>query len=58
MAEFDYKKALEELESIAQTVEDPSTGLGDIDKYIKRSTELVEACRNYLREVREKIESM
>lgn len=50
---FDYTKAIEELEAIAAKVEDPSTGIGDIDKYMKRSQELVEACRAYLRGARE-----
>lgn len=49
MEKFDYDKALEELESIAQKVEDPSTALGDIDRYIKRSTELIAQCREFLR---------
>ena len=50
---FEYSKAIEELEAIAAKVEDPSTGIGDIDKYMKRSQELVEACRSYLRGARE-----
>ena len=50
---FDYAKAVEELEAIAQKVEDPQTGIDDIDKYMKRSQELVAACREYLRGVRE-----
>ena len=50
---FDYTKAIEELEAIAAKVEDPSTGIGDIDKYMKRSQELAEACRAYLRGARE-----
>ena len=53
--EFDYRKAIEELESIALKVEDPNTGIGDIDKYIKRSEELISACRAYLRGAREKL---
>lgn len=53
--EFDYTKAMGELEAIAQKVEDPKTGIGDIDKYMKRSQELVEACREYLRGIRENI---
>ncbi len=53
---FDYAKAVEELESIAAKVEDPQTGLDDIDKYIKRSQELLETCRAYLRGTREKLE--
>ena len=43
--EFDYAKAVEELEAIAAKVEDPQTGIGDIDKYIRRSEELISACR-------------
>lgn len=50
---FDYAKAIEELEQIATKVEDPSTGIGEIDKYMKRSKQLVEACRAYLRGARE-----
>ena len=55
---FDYSKAIEELEVIAAKVEDPKTGIDDIDKYIKRSEELISACRDYLRGVREKVEGM
>ena len=55
---FDYSKAIEELEAIAAKVEDPKTGIEDIDKYIKRSEELISACRDYLRGVREKVEGM
>ena len=55
---FDYAKAMEELETIAAKVEDPKTVIEDIDKYIKRSEELISACRDYLRGVREKVDSM
>ena len=55
---FDYSKAIEEVEAIAAKVEDPKTGIDDIDKYIKRSEELISACREYLRGVREKVEGM
>ena len=54
---FDYAKAMEELESIAAKVEDPSTGVGDIDKYMKRSQQLVAACRDYLRGVRDSLDA-
>ena len=47
---FDYTKAVPK-------VEDPSTSLDDIGALVKRSRELIEACRNYLRSVRESIES-
>ncbi len=39
-------------------MEDPSTSLGDIDKLIARSDELVAACREYLRSAREKAEEI
>ena len=55
---FDYAKAMEELEAIAAKVEDPKTGIEDIDKYIKRSHELVTACREYLRGAREKLDGL
>lgn len=54
---FDYKKAIEELEAMAAKVEDPNTGIDDIDKYMKRSQELLEACRAYLRGAREKCQA-
>ena len=50
--QFDYKKAIEELETIATKVEDPQTGIDDIDKYMKRSQELIAQCREYLRGAR------
>jgi exodeoxyribonuclease VII small subunit len=55
---FDYTKAVEELEQIAAKVEDPKTGIDDIDVYIKRSQELLEACRTYLRSAREKLDTL
>ncbi len=58
MDKFDYKKAVDELEKIAVKVEDPSTGLDDIDRYVKRSGELIASCRAYLRSVRDKADTM
>lgn len=58
MEKFDYAKAMEELEQIAAKVEDPATGLDDIEKYIKRSEELIQGCRKYLRSAREKIDTL
>jgi len=58
MEKFDYKKALEELEKIANLVEDPSTSLDSIDKYIRQSDELIGKCREYLRSSRDKLESL
>lgn len=57
MEKFEYTKAIEELEAMAAKVEDPQTGIGDIDKYMSRSKELIEACREYLRGAREKLEA-
>ena len=57
MDDFDYQKAIAELEKIAEKVEDPSTGLDDIDRYVKQSEELISKCRAYLRTVREKVDS-
>lgn len=56
--EFDYIKAVEELEAMAAKVEDPQTGISDIDEYMKRSQELIEACRAYLRGARQKLDSI
>ena len=57
MEDFDYMKAIASLEEIARKVEDPSTGLGDIDLYVKQSEELISKCRAYLRTVREKVDT-
>lgn len=55
---FDYAEALKELENIVVKVEDPSTGIDDIDRLIRRSDELVAGCREYLRTAREKLEAL
>ncbi len=55
MEVFDYNEAVAEIEAIAARVEDPDTGIEDIDKYIKRSEELIGKCRAYLRGAREKL---
>lgn len=57
MKKFDYAKAMEELEELALKVEDPETGIDDIERLMKRSQELIEACRAYLRGARERLES-
>ena len=57
MQDFDYQKAVAELEEIARKVEDPSSGLEDIDRYVKQSEDLVARCRAYLRTVRDKVDS-
>ena len=55
---FDYAKAVKELEEIAAKVEDPATKLDDIDALVARSKVLLEACRKYLRTVKERIDSL
>ena len=55
---FDYAKAINELEEIAAKVENPETKLDDIDALVARSKELLKDCRNYLRSVRQRIDSI
>ena len=55
---FDYAKAIAELEAIAAKVENPETKLDDIDALVGRSKELLKQCREYLRTVKEKIDSL
>lgn len=56
--DFNYTRAIEELESIAAMVEDPKTGIDDMERHIRRSQELIEACRAWLRGAREKLEAL
>ena len=56
MKEFDYNEAMAELEAIEKKVSDASTPLGEIDCLLKRSAELVDQCRGYLRTMRDKFE--
>ena len=55
---FDYNEAVAELEKIAARVEDPATGLDEIDRCIKRSYELIGRCREYLRTARQKTDNL
>ncbi len=55
---FDYAKAMKELEEIAAKVENPETRLDDIDALVGRSKELLKQCRDYLRTVKDKIDSL
>ena len=57
-AKFDYAKAIAELEEIAAKVENPETKLDDIDALVCRSKELLKQCREYLRTVKDKIDSL
>lgn len=54
-AEFDYTRAMAELEEIAARVENPDTSLDDIGVLVKKSKDLVSRCRAYLRTVRESV---
>ena len=58
MEKFDYSKAVSRLEEIAVKVENPSTAIDDIDRYVAESDALVRKCREYLRGVREKVDSI
>ena len=56
--EFNYNEAIAELEKIAARVEDPATGLDEIDRCIRRSDELIGRCREYLRSARTKTKTL
>ena len=56
--EFDYNEAVAELEKIAARVEDPATGLDEIDRCLRRADELIDACRKYLRSFRTQTEGL
>ena len=55
---FDYNEAVAELEKIAARVEDPATGLDEIDRCIKRADTLIGRCREYLRTTRDQMETL
>ena len=55
---FDYATAIAELDEIAAKVENPETKLDDIDALVGRAKELLKQCREYLRTVKEKIDSL
>lgn len=58
MENFDYDKAVAELDALAARVEDPATGIGDIDKCFERADVLVRGCREYLRSVRDRLDDI
>lgn len=58
MENFDYSKALAELDEIAAKVENPETRLSDIDALVSRSRQLLKDCREYLRTVKEKVDAL
>ena len=55
---FDYAKAIAELDEIARKVENPETKLDDIDALVSRSNDLIKQCRDYLRTVKERIDTL
>lgn len=55
---FDYAAAVAELEKMASRVESADVSIDDIDKYIRRSDELISGCRKYLRSAREKLSGL
>ena len=55
---IDYAKAIAELDEIAAKVENPETKLDDIDALVGRYKELLKQCKDYLRTVKEKIDSL
>ncbi len=56
--DFDYGKAVAELEELARKAESPDTGLADMKSLVERSRKLAEQCREYLRAVREDVDSI
>ena len=58
MENFNYLDAISRLEAIAAKVEDPATGLSDMDNYIRESASLVDKCRKYLRGCRDKADEL
>lgn len=52
---FDYDASMAKLEEIVARVEDPETALKDIGPLVEQSAKLIEACRNYLRELRDTV---
>lgn len=55
---FDYAAAVAELEKMASRVESADVSIDDIDRYIRRSDELISGCRKYLRSAREKLSGL
>ena len=55
---FNYNEAVAELEKIAARVEDPATGLDEIERLVRQSDELIGRCREYLRTIRQTTEAL
>jgi len=52
MAEFDYNAAVARIEKLAETMEDPQTGVEQAEKMSAEARQLLEKCRAYLRRER------
>ena len=53
-----FDQAYEELQEIVASLQDDETGIDSLSSKMKRAKELVEFCRDKLREVEEDIESI
>lgn len=51
--EFDYNRAVSEVEDLISKVEDPSTGIEDAVELVSRASETLEKCYAFLRRERE-----
>ncbi len=54
---FDYAKAMARLEKMAADAQDPATPLENVSAMAKESKALVKDCREYLRTLRETVET-
>lgn len=55
-SEFDFEKALEELESLVEKMEQGDLGLEDSLKYFERGVALTRACQKALTEAEQKVQ--
>ena len=53
-----FDQAYEELQEIVASIKDDETGIDSLSSKMKRAKELVEFCRDKLREVEEDIEAI
>jgi len=53
-----FDQAYEELQEIVASLQDDETGIDSLSSKMKRAKELVELCRDKLREVEEDIEAI
>jgi exodeoxyribonuclease VII small subunit len=58
MKEIPYSKAVEELESIIQEIENDETELDQMMEKVKRAAELIRYCRNKLLRTEDEVNSV